>query len=123
MQKRNVKRQIPFNLETEQLERRSVPLLLRRCAIAIVLACIAIMTLAMNIAHGQTVLVSFSGTNGASPWGSPTLIGSTLYGMTMYGGTNNEGVLFSLPVPEPSTFALLGFSALALAAYRRKHAG
>lgn len=65
----------------------------------------------------------FDGTNGASPWGSPTLIGSTLYGMTMYGGANNEGVLFSVPVPEPSTFALLGFSVLGLAAYRRKRAG
>ena len=44
--------------------------------------------------------------DGASPWGSLTLSGSTLYGMTEYGGTNNDGVVFALlnipPVPPTS---------------------
>lgn len=46
------------------------------------------------------------GTNdGATPYGSLRLSGSTLYGMTYYGGTNNEGVVFTLsnPPSEPPT--------------------
>ena len=44
------------------------------------------------------------GTNdGATPYGSLMLSGSTLYGMTYYGGTNNYGVVFTLSdlPPEP----------------------
>jgi uncharacterized repeat protein (TIGR03803 family) len=43
------------------------------------------------------------GTNdGATPYGSLMLSGSTLYGMTYYGGTNNYGVVFALSnLPEP----------------------
>jgi len=44
--------------------------------------------------------------DGATPYGSLTLNGSTLYGMTYYGGTNNVGVVFTLlnlpPAPPPS---------------------
>ena len=47
------------------------------------------------------------GTNdGATPYGSLMLSGSTLYGMTYYGGASNKGVVFSLsdlpPAPPPS---------------------
>ena len=47
------------------------------------------------------------GTNdGATPYGSLMLSGSTLYGMTYYGGTKNYGVVFTLtnlpPAPPPS---------------------
>jgi uncharacterized repeat protein (TIGR03803 family) len=56
---------------------------------------------------GYTNLYSFAGypSDGAAPWGSLTLSGSTLYGMTEYGGTNNDGVVFALSIipPEPST--------------------
>lgn len=44
--------------------------------------------------------------DGATPYGSLMLNGSTLYGMTYYGGTNNYGVVFALsnlpPAPPPS---------------------
>ena len=47
-----------------------------------------------------------SASDGAEPYGSLLLSGSTLYGMTSYGGTNNEGVVFALsnlpPGPPPS---------------------
>jgi uncharacterized repeat protein (TIGR03803 family) len=52
--------------------------------------------------HEFTVSTS----DGAEPYGSLLLSGSTLYGMTYYGGTNNEGVVFALsnlpPAPPPS---------------------
>ena len=54
---------------------------------------------------GYTNLYSFAGypSDGASPYGSLTLSGSTLYGMTEYGGTNNDGAVFALSIipPEP----------------------
>ena len=59
-----------------------------------------------------------------SPRGDLTLSGSTLYGMTYYGGVYNDGTVFSLTIPEPSTFALLGVAAIGLFGYvwRRKRA-
>jgi uncharacterized repeat protein (TIGR03803 family) len=57
-----------------------------------------------------SVLHNFVGgaNDGASPEQGPLiLIGSTLYGMTSQGGSNNDGVIFSIPVPEPSSFGLM----------------
>jgi uncharacterized repeat protein (TIGR03803 family) len=43
----------------------------------------------------ETVLYSFAGDpDGAYPWGSLILSGTTLYGMTHNGGTNNVGTIF-----------------------------
>ena len=66
-----------------------------------------------------TTLFSFDGTNGEDPFGDLTLSpdGSTLYGMTSAGGAYGDGVVFSLTVPEPSTFALLGVGAVASLGY------
>ncbi len=46
-----------------------------------------------------TVLHGFAGgaNDGASPYGSLTLSGTTLYGMTFQGGANNLGAIFSMP--------------------------
>lgn len=51
---------------------------------------------------GFQVLHSFSGgtDNGAGPYGSPVLSGGTIYGMTSQGGTADEGIVFSLAVPD-----------------------
>ena len=58
-----------------------------------------------------TVLASFDGTDGTNPYGSLTLVGSTLYGMTENGGTNNAGTIFSVPVTggTPTTLQNFGF--------------
>jgi len=47
---------------------------------------------------GYGILHNFTGymDDGAQPWGSLTLSGSTLYGMTSEGGGHNEGVVFKL---------------------------
>ena len=54
--------------------------------ISLLLALLAIAV--SSAADGQTftVLGSFNGTNGANPYGSLTISGSTLYGTTAYGG-------------------------------------
>jgi uncharacterized repeat protein (TIGR03803 family) len=67
-----------------------------------------------------TTLFDFDITHGANPRGSLTLSGSTLYGMTWNGGAANNGVIFSLAVPEPATFGLAAFGAVALLAARRR---
>jgi uncharacterized repeat protein (TIGR03803 family) len=72
---------------------------------------------------GFGILHSFLGGSGdgRAPFGSLTLNGSTLYGTTAwggpYGGSPGYGMVFSLTIPEPSTFALLGMAILVLAAY------
>jgi uncharacterized repeat protein (TIGR03803 family) len=44
-----------------------------------------------------TKLLDFNGTvNGARPYGSLFISGTTLYGMTTYGGTNDKGCVFSI---------------------------
>ncbi|MFH1550520.1 MAG: choice-of-anchor tandem repeat GloVer-containing protein, partial [Planctomycetota bacterium] len=47
---------------------------------------------------GYGILHNFTGytDDGATPWGSLTLSGSTLYGMTQEGGDHNDGVVFKL---------------------------
>jgi uncharacterized repeat protein (TIGR03803 family) len=57
-----------------------------------------------------TVLLSFSGSNGADPYAGLTLIGNTLYGTTVGGGANNDGTVFSIPVTGGSPTVLLSFS-------------
>jgi uncharacterized repeat protein (TIGR03803 family) len=77
-----------------------------------------------------TTLLSFSGTGGATPGAYPqggltlSADGSTLYGMTENGGAYNDGVVFSLSVPEPSTVALLGVVGVTLVGHvwRRRRA-
>jgi uncharacterized repeat protein (TIGR03803 family) len=70
----------------------------------------------------ETVLHSFDTTDGEDPTGDLTLVGNTLYGMTPYGGTNGDGVIFSLAVPEPATLSLLaaGGGFLLLRRHKRK---
>ena len=57
---------------------------------------------------GFTLLHSFSGGTGDGqyPYGSLTLIGSTLYGMTNSGGSTNNGTIFSLNT-DGTGYALL----------------
>lgn len=48
--------------------------------------------------------------------------GSKLYGVSRYGGDFSQGILYSLTIPEPSTFVLLGaglFGVLAVGCWRR----
>ena len=57
---------------------------------------------------GFQLLHSFTGGagDGADPYGSLTLSGSTLYGMSYLGGSNNTGTLFSIGT-DGSSFQLL----------------
>ena len=66
-----------------------------------------------------TTLLSFNGTNGKLPHGSLTLSpdGRTLYGMATSGGDYGFGTIFSLTIPEPSTFALLGIGSAVFLAW------
>jgi uncharacterized repeat protein (TIGR03803 family) len=43
---------------------------------------------------GNTVLVNFADSNGATPYGSLALSGGVLYGMTWAGGTGSDGIVF-----------------------------
>jgi uncharacterized repeat protein (TIGR03803 family) len=57
-----------------------------------------------------TTLFSFDGAmHGQQPYGSLTLIGSTLYGMTHSGGTSNYGTIFSIPVTGGTPTVLFNF--------------
>jgi uncharacterized repeat protein (TIGR03803 family) len=59
--------------------------------------------------------------DGASPsYNGIVVSGSTLYGMTRQGGPNDQGVVYSLTVPEPSTIALLGVGATCLLVHGRR---
>ncbi|HTW93996.1 MAG TPA: choice-of-anchor tandem repeat GloVer-containing protein, partial [Tepidisphaeraceae bacterium] len=54
------------------------------------------------------ILGSFpgSGDDGAGPYGGLTLVGTNLYGMTEGAGADNQGTIYSVPIPEPTTIAL-----------------
>jgi MYXO-CTERM domain-containing protein len=57
---------------------------------------------------GFALLHSFTGgvTEGNSPLGSPTLVGSTLYGMTNAGGASDKGTVFKMNT-DGSSYALV----------------
>ena len=57
-----------------------------------------------------TDLASFNGTNGAIPFGSLRLSGSTFYGTTQQGGANGAGEVFSLPVGGGTPTILASFN-------------
>jgi uncharacterized repeat protein (TIGR03803 family) len=61
---------------------------------------------------GYTNLVNFTGgaTNGANPYGSLTLVGTTLYGTTRIGGTANLGTLFSVNTDGTDFQTLFNFT-------------
>jgi len=69
---------------------------------------------ALNVdGTGFELLHEFAGgvDDGRNPYGSLTLVGSTLYGMTGYGGDSDRGVVFSLnlvTVPEPVSLVFFG---------------
>jgi uncharacterized repeat protein (TIGR03803 family) len=75
-----------------------------------------LVTLAAALAAGQsyadtlTTLLSFNYTNGATPFASLTLSGSTLYGTTDVGGAYGPGTIFSIPVTGGSPTTLLSFN-------------
>ena len=56
------------------------------------------------------MLASFNGSNGAFPLADLTLSGNTLYGTTVDGGTNNDGVVFSLPITGGTPTVLASFN-------------
>ena len=59
----------------------------------------------------ESLLYSFGGPDGQSPQGDLILVGNTLYGMTRLGGTNNDGVIFSIELPEPGYSLLVAWPA------------
>ena len=61
---------------------------------------------------GYTNLVNFTGgtTNGANPYGSLTLVGTTLYGTTRIGGSENLGTIFSVNTDGTGFQTLFNFT-------------
>jgi uncharacterized repeat protein (TIGR03803 family) len=67
-------------------------------------------------------LVDFNGTNGANP-GTGCLIADgsgNFYGTTVSGGANDNGTVFELSVPEPTSLSLLALGSLSLLARKRR---
>jgi uncharacterized repeat protein (TIGR03803 family) len=69
----------------------------------------------------ESLLHSFDQSDGAFPQGSLIQSGLSLYGMTEQGGTNGEGVIFSLTVPEPTSTAMLAVASVGLLVRRRRN--
>ncbi|MGA3117742.1 MAG: choice-of-anchor tandem repeat GloVer-containing protein [Syntrophobacteraceae bacterium] len=66
----------------------------------------------------ETVLYSFAGTgDGANPYGSLTLVGTTLYGMTTYGGANGKGTIFKFDTKKNVETVLYNFGGTGDGAY------
>jgi uncharacterized repeat protein (TIGR03803 family) len=66
----------------------------------------------------ETVLYSFAGTgDGANPYGSLTLVGTTLYGMTTYGGANGKGTIFEFDTKKNVETVLYSFAGTGDGAY------
>jgi uncharacterized repeat protein (TIGR03803 family) len=59
---------------------------------------------------GFKVLHSFSGIDGATPFGSLTLSGSTLYGITTEGGSSDKGTVFKINTDGTGFRVLHSFS-------------
>jgi uncharacterized repeat protein (TIGR03803 family) len=55
-------------------------------------------------------LFTFTGTNGANPYGDLIVSGTTLYGMTQNGGANNAGCIFSVSTTGTNYTILHSFS-------------
>jgi len=51
---------------------------------------------AQQLAAGVAPVHAFAGSDGADPWGSLNILGSTLYGRTMVGGAQDQGVIFQV---------------------------
>jgi uncharacterized repeat protein (TIGR03803 family) len=68
------------------------------------------------------ILHSFANTasDGGLPQGSLIRSGPTLYGMTSSGGSNGDGTIFSLVVPEPSAMTLAALAMIGLFVFRRQ---
>jgi uncharacterized repeat protein (TIGR03803 family) len=70
--------------------------------------------------NSVNVLYSFDGSDGADPYPNTLLLmNDALYGMTSQGGTNGEGVIFSLSIPEPGALGLLCVASLSFLTRRR----
>ena len=78
------------------------------------LAAVALVALILSSgtasAQTLTTLLSFSGSNGSSPYGDLTLSGSSLYGMTMGGGANTGGNLFTIGTDGTNFQSLFSFT-------------
>jgi uncharacterized repeat protein (TIGR03803 family) len=60
--------------------------------------------------------------DGAYPFGTPVEYGGVLYGTTGNGGSADDGVIFAIAVPEPSTLLLTTAAAAGLAYLARRRA-
>ena len=93
-------------MKSQMIERRIAKSLRARCALVAALGCIAIILSAVQspVAHGQVQLPGGytyynlgslnSATTGNNPYGSLTLVGTTLCGMTNGGGPGGSGGVF-----------------------------
>jgi uncharacterized repeat protein (TIGR03803 family) len=77
-----------------------------------------------SVAMGQytiNTLASFNAADngGYNADGELILSGDTLYGATSAGGTNNDGTVFSISLPEPGSMSLLAIVGLGLLRRRR----
>jgi uncharacterized repeat protein (TIGR03803 family) len=66
-----------------------------------------------------SVVASLSGDEGSGPFGSLTLVGSTLYGLAEGGGSDGQGVIYSVAIPEPGMFPIFAVSGVFLLRRRR----
>lgn len=64
----------------------------------------------------ESLIYSFGGApgDGADPEGALLLSGNILYGVTFQGGSENDGTIYSIQVPEPGCSPLFAMSAIAL---------
>ena len=71
--------------------------------------------------NGYSNLHSFSGgADGANPDGDLTMANNTLSGWTSAGGSANDGTVFAIAIPEPSSYSLLGCGLAILLFFRRR---
>jgi uncharacterized repeat protein (TIGR03803 family) len=65
-------------------------------------------------------LATFEGNNGLGPTAGLILSDGILYGTTADGGANNDGTVFSLAIPEPTSLSLLALGGIGLLARQRR---